>query len=109
VFAGEHVLCARLRPSNIDPSAGSRKEIERIVAKIRALWPNVQIVLRGDSGFCRQELMAWCEAHQVDYVFGMARHAVLEKIVAGALQQARQHGSKRNNQPECSWSLNRKR
>jgi hypothetical protein len=90
VFAGEHVLCARLRPSNIDPSAGSRKEIERIVAKIRALWPNVQIVLRGDSGFCRQELMAWCEAHQVDYVFGMARHAVLEKIVAGALQQARQ-------------------
>ena len=58
VFAGEHVLCARLRPSNIDPSAGSRKEIERIVKQIRAAWPGVPIVLRGDSGFCREELMA---------------------------------------------------
>jgi hypothetical protein len=90
VFAGEHVLCACLRPSNIDPSAGSRKEIERIVGKIRALWPEVKIVLRGDSGFCREELMAWCEAHQVDYVFGLARNCLLEKIVAEALQQARQ-------------------
>jgi hypothetical protein len=90
VFAGEHVLCACLRPSNIDPSAGSRKEIERIVGKIRALWPEVKIVLRGDSGFCREELMAWCEAHQVDYVFGLARNCLLEKIVADALQQARQ-------------------
>jgi hypothetical protein len=89
VFAGEHVLCARLRPSNIDPSAGSRKEIERIVRGIRALWPGVQIVLRADSGFCREELMAWCEANQVDYVFGMARNALLEKIVAEPLQQAR--------------------
>ena len=90
VFAGEHVLCARLRPSNIDPSAGSRKEIERIVDRIRAKWPQVKIVLRGDSGFCREELMAWCEAHAVDYVFGMARNALLEKIVASALEQARQ-------------------
>jgi hypothetical protein len=90
VFAGEHVLCARLRPSNIDPSAGSRKEIERIVKQIRAAWPEVSIVLRGDSGFCREELMAWCENHQVDYVFGLARNVRLEAIVAGALQQARQ-------------------
>jgi hypothetical protein len=90
VFAGEHVLCARLRPSNIDPSAGSRKEIERIVGKIRAHWRAVKIVLRGDSGFCREELMAWCEANQVDYVFGMARNPLLEKIVAEALEQARQ-------------------
>jgi hypothetical protein len=89
VFAGEHVLCARLRPSNIDPSTGSRKEIERMVKRIRTLWPEVQIVLRGDSGFCREELMAWCEAQQVDYVFGMARNSLLEKIVAEALEQAR--------------------
>jgi hypothetical protein len=89
VFAGEQVLCARLRPSNIDPSAGSRKEIERIVNKIRALWPEVKIVLRGDSGFCREELMAWCEANQVDYVFGMARNPLLERMVAKALEQAR--------------------
>lgn len=90
VFAGEHVLCARLRPSNIDPSAGSRKEIERIVRRIRTVWPEVKIVLRGDSGFCREELMAWCEANQVDYVFGMARNPLLEKMVAEALEQARQ-------------------
>src|SRR5437764_4546669 len=77
VFAGEHVLCARLRPSNIDPSAGSRKEIERIVTQIRTAWPEVPIVLRGDSGFCREELMAWCENHQVDYVFGLARNVHL--------------------------------
>lgn len=89
VFAGEHVLCARLRPSNIDPSAGSRKEIERIVKRIRAAWPQVKIVLRGDSGFCREELMAWCEANAVDYVFGMARNVRLEKMVQEALEQAR--------------------
>jgi hypothetical protein len=90
VFAGEHVLCARLRPSNIDPSAGSRKEIERIVRKIRARWPEVKIVLRGDAGFCREELMAWCEANRVDYVFGMARNPLLEKLVRAPLEQARQ-------------------
>jgi hypothetical protein len=90
IFAGEHVLCARLRRSNIDPSAGSRKEIERIVRRIRATWPEVRIILRGDSGFCREELMAWCEDNRVDYVFGMARNARLEKIVADALEQARQ-------------------
>ena len=84
------MLCARLRSSNIDPSAGSRKEIERIVQHIRGRWPEVTIVLRGDSGFCREELMAWCEAHQVEYVFGMARNPLLEKRVAEALEQARQ-------------------
>ncbi len=89
VFAGEHMLCARLRPSNIDPSAGSRQEIERIVKQIRAAWPEVPIVLRGDSGFCREELMGWCENHQVDYVFGLARNVRLEAVVAKALQEAR--------------------
>jgi Transposase DDE domain group 1 len=88
VFAGEHVLCARMRPSNIDASAGSCKEIERIVTRIRAAWPEIKIVLRGDSGFCREELMAWCEAHAVDYVFGVARNSLLQKKVAEALQQA---------------------
>src|SRR3954469_3197542 len=89
VFAGEHVLCARLRPSNIDPSAGSRKEIERIVRRIRTVWPEVKIVLRGDSGFCREELMAWCEANQVDYVFGMARNARLTAEIAVEMAAAR--------------------
>jgi len=88
VFCGEHVLCARLRRSNIDPSMGSVKEIARMVERIRAAWPQVQIILRGDSGFCRDELMAWCEAQGVDYVFGIARNARLEAIVSEALQQA---------------------
>jgi hypothetical protein len=88
VFCGEHVLCARLRRSNIDPSMGSVKEIARMVERIRAAWPQVQIILRGDSGFCRDELMAWCEAKGVDYVFGIARNARLEAIVSEALQQA---------------------
>jgi Transposase DDE domain group 1 len=89
IFAGEYVLCARLRPSNIDPSAGSRNEIERIVTRIRAAWPEVKIILRGDSGFCREELMSWCEAHGVEYVFGMARNSLLEKKVIDASEQAR--------------------
>jgi Transposase DDE domain group 1 len=89
IFAGEHVLCARLRPSNIDPSAGSRKEIERIVRRLRTAWPEVRIILRGDSGFCREELMSWCEGHAVEYVFGLARNSVLEKKAAEGLEQAR--------------------
>jgi hypothetical protein len=83
-------LCARRRRSNIDASAGSRQEIERIVQRIRLTWPEVRIIVRGDSGFCREELMAWCEANRVHYVFGMARNVRLEKIVAEALEQARQ-------------------
>jgi hypothetical protein len=90
VFAGEHVLCARLRRSNTDPSAGSKEELERIVKRLRAAWPGVKIVVRGDSGFCRDELMTWCEANQVDYVLGLARNVRLEAIVAPALAQAQQ-------------------
>jgi hypothetical protein len=110
VFAGEHVLCARLRPSNIDPSAGSRKEIERIVKQIRAAWPGVPIVLRGDSGFCREELMAGCENHQVDYVFGLARNVRLEAMVAeGRYRRHGDNGNKRNSRPACSPSSSAKR
>jgi DDE family transposase len=74
VFCGRHLLAAKLRRSNIDASAGALAEIERIVAQIRARWPKVEILLRADSGFARDELMAWCEAHRVDLVFGLARN-----------------------------------
>jgi len=77
VFCGRHLLAALLRPSNIDASAGAVDEIARIVARIRQAWPRVQIVLRADSGFAREELMAWCEANRVDYAFGLARNARL--------------------------------
>jgi Transposase DDE domain group 1 len=89
IFAGEHLLCARLRPSNQDASAGSVVEVERIVRQIRRRWPKTQIVLRADSGFCREELMAWCEKHHVDYVLGLARNARLRRKTARELRQAR--------------------
>jgi len=89
VFCGEQVLCARLREANSDASAGSRGEIERIVGQIRRAWPEVKIILRGDSGFCRDELMSWCEANRVEYVFGLARNKRLRKILGLPLHQAR--------------------
>jgi hypothetical protein len=82
------LLCARLRRANIDASAGSPTEIRRIVEQMRRRWPQVRITLRGDSGFCREELMSWCEDHGVDYVFGLARNPRLRAIVADALAQA---------------------
>ena len=81
IFCGEHVLCARLRQSNSDASAGSLAEIERIIAQVRARWPEVKIILRGDSGFCRNELMSWCEGRDVDYVFGLARNQRRPKLI----------------------------
>lgn len=89
IFCGEHVLCARLRESNHDAAFGSLAEIERIVAQIRVAWPEVQIILRGDSGFCRNELMSWCEQHGVDFVLGLARNQRLRRIIGEPLWQAR--------------------
>ena len=88
VFCGEHWLCARLRPSNQDASAGSVEEVARIVRQIRHRWPQVRIVLRADSGFCREELMVWCEKHGVDYVFGFARNERLRRKIAAEMRQA---------------------
>src|SRR5271157_320648 len=88
IFCGRELLLARLRPSNIDASAGAKEEVALIVAQIRQSWPNVEIWLRADSGFCREELMAWCEAHGVHYVFGLARNARLEALIADELAEA---------------------
>lgn len=89
IFCGDHLLCVRLRQANIDASAGSLAEVERIVGQIRLRWPETRIILRGDSGFCRDELMDWCERQQgVHYVFGMARNERLRSIIAGSLSEA---------------------
>jgi Transposase DDE domain group 1 len=88
VFCGRHLLAAKLRPANIDGSAGALEEVERIVAQIRARWPEVRIVLRADSGFARETLMAWCQAHGVDYLFGLARNVRLEAEIADELAEA---------------------
>jgi hypothetical protein len=82
IFCGDHLLCARLRPSNIDASKGSVDELERIIKQIRERWPDVKIIIRGDSGFCRDEIMSWCEANAVHYVFGLAKNKrLLKKMV----------------------------
>ncbi|WP_265520093.1 IS1380 family transposase [Nitratireductor luteus] len=88
IFCGRHLLAAKLRRSNIDASAGVVTEVERIIGQIRTAWPTVRIILRADSGFARDELMDWCEANGVDYVFGLARNQRLEKEVAPALEEA---------------------
>lgn len=90
IFCGDHVLCARLRPSSIGPAVGSRKEVERIVKQIRQCWPDVEIILRGDSGFCADELLTWCENNGVHYVVGVARNQRLEKLIDGQLAEAKQ-------------------
>ena len=88
IFCGEHLLCARLRPADRDAAAGSVDELARIVNQIRARWPKVQIIVRGDSGFCREELMVWCETHDVGYLLGLAKNDRLEKLVAKALRKS---------------------
>ena len=86
IFCGRHLLAAKLRRSDIDASAGSVEEVARIVAQVRARW--VRVLLRADSGFAREALMAWCEANQVDYLFGLARNARLEAEIADELVEA---------------------
>jgi hypothetical protein len=88
IFAGDQLLSARLRPANRDAAAGSIEEVSRIVAQLRQRWPEVKIVLRADSGFCREELMAWCESNRVDYLFGLARNQRLAKIIGAEMHQA---------------------
>ena len=88
IFCGEHLLCARLRRSNVDAAAGSLEELERIVGRIRRRWPKVQIVIRGDSGFCRDWLMSWCEKERIDYLIGVARTTRLEARIASTMALA---------------------
>jgi hypothetical protein len=88
VFCGRNLLVAKLRRSNIDGAAGALEEIERVVRQIRQHWPLVKIVLRADSGFAREALMAWCEANGVDYLFGLARNERLVGEIAAELAEA---------------------
>jgi len=88
IFCGEHLLCARVRPADGDGAAGSVEEVARLVKQLRQAWPEVRMIVRGDSGFCREELMAWCEANQVDYVLGLAKNERLRAEIAVELKQA---------------------
>ena len=83
-----------MREANHDAAFGSLPEIGRIVAQMRVAWPEVKIILRGDSGFCRNELMSWCENNGVDFVFGLARNQRLRKIIGAQMQEATQQWNK---------------
>ena len=118
VTCGRHLLAAKLRRSNIDGSAGAEQELARIVGQIRARWPRVRILVRADSGFARESLMAWCETNGVHYVFGLARNGRLAAEIEGQMERARTE-SQRTGQParrfkdfqhttRTSWSRRRR-
>ena len=89
IFCGEQLLCARLRQADQDGAAGTVEELALIVTRIRTQWPKVRIILRGDSGFCRDDIMSWCEAHRVDYVLGLAKNNRLKAGIADEMEQAK--------------------
>jgi hypothetical protein len=118
VFCGRHLLVAKLRRADLDAAAGSVQEVARIVAHIRSHWPRVRIVLRADSGFAREELMAWCEANGVDFLFGLAKNDRLIAEIKSELDRAAAK-SRRTGKPErrfkdfkwttrSSWSRRRR-
>lgn len=102
IFSGEHLVCARLRASNVGPAVGTVEELERIVGQIREQWPEVTIVIRADSAFSNDAIMSWCETRGVDYVLGLARNARLERMLASEMEQACAE-SKRTNLPFRSY------
>ena len=118
VFCGDHLLAAKLRRSDIDASAGAAAEVERIVAQIRARWPRVRIVLRADSGFARDGLMAWAERNRVDYALGLARNSRLVGEIAAELALAKGEAERTGKPARCfkdfryrtldSWSCRRR-
>ena len=108
IFCGRHLLAAKLRPANIDGSAGAVEEIARIVAQIRACWPTIRIILRADSGFARDALMTWCEANGIDFIFGLAKNVRLNRAIGTELVEAREE-SRTTGRParrfkELIWS-----
>ena len=118
VFCGRDLLVAKLRRADIDAAAGTIEEVARVVARIRAKWPRTRILLRADSGFARDDLMAWCEENGVGFVFGLQQNPRLIAMIEGELAQA-EAKSRRTGQPErrfksfmwetrTSWSRSRR-
>ncbi len=118
VFSGEHLLCAQLRPADQDGAAGSIAKLAGLVERIRREWPDVRIIVRADSGFCREPLMRWCEEHGVDYILGLAKNPRLgweidlEQTLAEAESRATGQPARRfkdfGYQTRESWSRERR-
>jgi Transposase DDE domain group 1 len=98
IFCGRHLLAAKLRRASVDAAAGSVEEVARIVAQIRRKWPRVRILLRADSGFARDELMAWCEANGAHFVFGLAQNDRLNAEITSELEAVKEK-SERTRKP----------
>ena len=119
IFCGRHLLAAKLRTADKDAADGAKEEIARIIAQIRARWPHMEIILRADSGFARDDLMSWCEDNGIDYIFGLARNERLVRAIRRQLAQARResdrtkHAARRFKilegwETRDSWSLPRR-
>ena len=93
IFCGDQLLCAKLKTANLDPGNESLPDVMRVITQIRTYWPEVKIILRGDSGFCREDLMRWCDEHGVFYVFGLAKNNRLLKRIAKEMKKARKRYS----------------
>ena len=89
ITCGEHLLCRRLRSAAADAADGAVDELAPLVAQIRQRWPATKILVRGDSGFCREQIMAWGEGQGIDYVLGLARNARLQQRIDQALRKSR--------------------
>jgi hypothetical protein len=118
VFCGRHLLAAKLRRASVDAASGSVEEVARIVAHIRRHWPQVRILLRADSGFARDDLMAWCEAHDVHFLFGLAKNDRLIAEIQSELTTAEERSRRTGKPARCfkdfrwmtrkSWSYERR-
>ena len=108
VFCGGQLLCAYLRPSNIDAAMHSRAILKLLVKRLRRAWPKVRIIFRGDSGFCRWKLLRWCDKHDVGYVVGIARNKVLERTAEPFMDEAKkafdESGVKQRNFHEITYA-----
>jgi hypothetical protein len=102
IFCGDYLLCAKLRTSDRDGAVGALDEVKRPIGQLHAAWPAVKITLRADSGFAREELMPWCEEHQVDFIFGLARNLRLQALMSGELVEA----AAQSRAPLCSNAPN---
>lgn len=118
IFCGRDLLAAKLRPANLDAAEGALEEVRRIVAHIRRKWPHVRIIIRADSGFARDDLMAWCEANGVHFVFGLAKNDRLVAEIADELARAERLSRRTGKPARCfksfmyqtrrSWSRRRR-
>jgi hypothetical protein len=104
IFAGRHLLAAKLRGADRDAADGAKAEVARIIGQIRERWPAVRIILRADSGFARDDLMAWCESNDVDFIFGLARNTRLVGAIKRELVLARR-ASRRSGRAERRFTI----